>query len=235
MRPRILRLEPRRSVDWFDSLIGYFAVSPLTSFIYWRVPESLRHGLPFLGPYVSHACDALVPLLWYSVLRRRFPIGLFRWTELRAWIPFWIAAVVVMVATFGAALVLGLGPQLPSLMDVSPMGFIFTVTAPPVGEEFLWRGLIQTGLNNTLAPRLRILGLDVGVGTLITAGCFGVVHMGNAASQPYAVTCLQAASAFIGGLILGVGYERTRNLWGAITTHALADATLFACIAMLPR
>jgi membrane protease YdiL (CAAX protease family) len=230
----IVRLEKPRSVDWFDAFIGYVAAGQIAPHVYRMLDSRLREGPSMAWPFVGHACDVLVPLFWYVVLRRRFPIGTLQWRQLRPWVPYWIVALVVASCSIGAALLLGLRSQLGDTIDLSIGGLAF-LPFGPIGEEFLWRGLIQSGLNETLPFRLRILRFEIGLGTLITAACFGIVHMGNAASQPYPVTCLQAASAFVGGLVLGIGYERTRNIWGAILCHIVNNATATALIVFVTR
>jgi len=224
-----------RSVDWFDALIGYFCVDRVGSFVYWHTPQALR-GLPIFssysfGTYADHASMLAVPLFWYAALRRRFPIGRLRWAELRGWL--WPGAIGTsfMLAMAIGMTVAGLGPGLRQAMVISPGGFIFELTAPGLGEEFLWRGLIQTGLNTSLPYRLPIFG-GVGIGTILAAFGFGATHLANG-GQPMSLVILQAFSATVGGLILGIGYERTNNIWGAVIVHNLANIVLFAYIALV--
>ncbi len=115
-------------------------------------------------------------------------------------------------------------------MVISTGGFVFELTAPGLGEEFLWRGLIQTGLNTSLPYRLPILG-GVGVGTILASLGFGATHLGN--GGPHSLMILQVCSATVGGLILGIGYERTNNIWGAVIVHNLSNIALFAYIALV--
>lgn len=223
-----------RRVDWFDALIGYFCVDRVWSFVYWHTPQALR-GLPVFNSYsystyAEHASMLAIPLFWYAALRRRFPIGGLSWAELRGWV--WPGAIGVsfMLAMAIGMTFAGLGSGLRQAMVISPGGLIFELTVPGVGEEFLWRGLIQTGLNTSLPYRLPIFG-GVGVGTVLAAFGFGATHLGNGGPTPFVI--LQAGSAVVGGLILGIGYERTNNLLGAVIVHNLANVALFAYIALV--
>ena len=225
----------QRDVDWFDALIGYFCVQQVWSFVYWHTPEALRK-LPIFSSYsystyADHASMLAVPLFWYAALRRRFPIGGLSWAELRGWV--WPGAIGIsfMLAMAIGMTFAGLGPGLRQAMVISPGGFIFELTAPGLGEEFLWRGLIQTGLNTSLPYRLPIFG-GVGVGTVLAAFGFSATHLANG-GQPAPLLILQVFSAVVGGLILGIGYERTNNIWGAVIVHNLANIVLFAYIALV--
>ncbi|MGW0868873.1 CPBP family intramembrane glutamic endopeptidase [Streptomyces sp. NPDC002740] len=77
---------------------------------------------------------------------------------------------------------------------------LLTLVAAPVGEEFLFRGLIYP----LLRKRVSIL-----VSTLITAVVFGLVH-GNA---------VQFASTLPLAVLLALVYERTRALWPCVLLH----------------
>jgi membrane protease YdiL (CAAX protease family) len=223
-----------RTVDWFDALVGYFAVDPVWSFVYWHSPKALRELPVFssysFGTYSDHASMLAVPLFWYSVLRRRFPIGALRWSELRGWVWPGAIAIAFMLSMAIGITFAGLGADLRQAMVISPAGFVFELTVPGLGEEFLWRGLIQTGLNTSFPYRIPIFR-GVGVGTILAALGFGATHLGNG-GQPHLLTILQVCSAVIGGLILGIGYERTNNIWGAVIVHNISNIALFAYIAL---
>lgn len=80
---------------------------------------------------------------------------------------------------------------------------VAVVGAPPV-EEFLFRGLLYTGLRRVTGPRVAVMG---------SAVVFGVVH---------------PAASFIPVFVLGamcaVAYARTRSLWAPIMIHAVYNA-----------
>ncbi|MFM9539977.1 CPBP family intramembrane glutamic endopeptidase [Streptomyces turgidiscabies] len=77
---------------------------------------------------------------------------------------------------------------------------LLTLVAAPVGEEFLFRGLIYP----LLRKRVSIL-----VSTLVTAVVFGLVH-GNA---------VQFASTLPLAVLLALVYEHTRALWPCVLLH----------------
>ena len=138
-----------------------------------------------------------------------------------------------MALSLVAAIVLGLSAELKHVIDISWPALLFQATAPGIGEELLWRGLIQTGLNNSIKSHLRIGKIDIGAGTVITALCFGLAHLPNSGGQSSELTILQVVSAVAGALVLGIGYERTRNLWGAMIVHNLANLALMVMAARL--
>lgn len=80
---------------------------------------------------------------------------------------------------------------------------LFTLTA--FSEEIAFRGYI---LNNLLEQQHQWVAL--GVSTLL----FALVHLGNAHLNPVAFLNLVA-----GGLLLGLNYVYTRNLWFSICFH----------------
>jgi membrane protease YdiL (CAAX protease family) len=77
---------------------------------------------------------------------------------------------------------------------------LLILVAAPVGEEFLFRGLIYP----LLRKRVSIL-----VSTLVTAVVFGLVH-GNA---------VQFASTLPLAVLLALVYEHTRALWPCVLLH----------------
>ena len=80
-----------------------------------------------------------------------------------------------------------------------------TVAAPGFGEEFLFRGYIQTRLGQRW-PRLLAL--------LVTSLLFGVLHM-----DP-----VQSTMAVFLGLWLGEVADRTGSIWPAVAGHAFNNA-----------
>jgi membrane protease YdiL (CAAX protease family) len=89
------------------------------------------------------------------------------------------------------------GASLPELALVAVLAGI--------GEEMLFRGLIQTWLTSALNPALAIL---------ITAALFGLAH---AISRSY------VAFAFLLGVVLGYLYYVTGSLAAVMVAHAVYD------------
>lgn len=90
------------------------------------------------------------------------------------------------------------------MMD-SPSGTlalaIFAIVVAPLAEEFVFRGLIQRGLERRRGPAL---------GIAMTAGLFALIHF-----LPWVFPL-----HFMIGLILGFIVYATRSLWSGVLLHA---------------
>jgi len=160
--------------------------------------------------YIAHAWMAAIALGWFFLLRRRFPIGSFK----RRMRPWYIAALVLIAVSVGETIASPPSagfhiPGLPTL--IAQLVFLAFVVGPT--EELLFRGLIQTGLRESLGRW----------GIVIGALLFGFFHLVNLATQPVGTTALQVLTAIVIGLVFGTLYDRTRNLVGASVAHSVAD------------
>lgn len=170
--------------------------------------------------YIAHAWMAVIPLTWFFLFGRGFPIGRLDKT-LRPW---FLVAVVLIALNFvgtiasppGASLRL---PKPPTL--VAELVFLAFVVGPT--EELLFRGLIQTALNGSINSRVRLRSWRIGLGTVVAAVMFGLFHLVNVVYQPLGATLQQALTAVVIGLVFGVLYDGTKNLVGASLAHSLAD------------
>jgi len=100
-----------------------------------------------LAKYIAHAWMAAIALGWFFLLGRRFPIGSFT----RRMRPWYIAAIVLIAVSVGETIASRPSagfhvPALPTL--VAQLVFLAFVVGPT--EELLFRGLIQTGLRQSL-------------------------------------------------------------------------------------
>jgi membrane protease YdiL (CAAX protease family) len=84
---------------------------------------------------------------------------------------------------------------------------LFLMIVIAVGEEMVFRGYI---LNNLLQSLNRWLAL------CITSALFALMHSNNPA-----VDLVAMMNLFVGGLLLGINYIFTRNLWFSILLHTL--------------
>ena len=91
-------------------------------------------------------------------------------------------------------------------------------------EEYLFRGALQRLFNAGLGGR-SLGGLRLG--TLLAALLFGLVHLGNIAYQPPALTVIQAVYATLIGLVLGRYYDASDDLAGAAWLHSILDGGAF--------
>ena len=82
---------------------------------------------------------------------------------------------------------------------------LFLMIAIAVGEEMVFRGYI---LNNLMQSMNRWLAL------FISAALFALMHSNNPS-----VNVLAMINLFVGGLLLGINYIFTRNLWFSIFLH----------------
>lgn len=63
--------------------------------------------------------------------------------------------------------------------------------------------------------------MRINLGTIVTAVLFTLAHV--AQDQPLYRTVLYLIFGPLFALGLGIGYDRTRNLWGAVIVHNLAN------------
>jgi membrane protease YdiL (CAAX protease family) len=215
--------KPKSSVNVVDAII-VFGIAYYSLGYRYVAPLFGRLTFPYADGFENHAWMLVVPLFWLLVLRRGFPVGTLRWRELRAWLwPF--------LATMGASLSALLWAyfafshaDLRGMADSSVGAFLFQGTMSGLGEEFLFRGVVQTGLNRSFPLRIGTRTANVGVGTVATSVLFGGLHLMNIGSgEPVNIAIIVASFGCLVGLGLGIGYERTGNLWGAVITHNIAN------------
>ena len=173
-----------------------------------------------VATYAAHAWLAAIALTWYFWLGRRFPVGTLVRRELLPWSVLWLLAVVgTAVQAFSSPPPSLHLPALPLL--AAELVFLALVVGPT--EEILFRGLIQTALNGSVAGELQLLGWRLRLGTFLAAMVFGLWHLVNLPFQPLSATVEQVLTAAVVGLVIGVVYDRTRNLIGAAVLHSLLD------------
>lgn len=73
----------------------------------------------------------------------------------------------------------------------------------PITEEFVFRGMIMTGLRRALSAVPSVL---------VSAVLFGAIHLMTG-------SIITAVHAMLGGLIFGLAYEKTGSLFSAIAAH----------------
>lgn len=84
---------------------------------------------------------------------------------------------------------------------------VFSVTITPLFEEILFRGVIQRYLTACCSP---IIGIT------LAALAFGFVHISNENATIW--SCLNIAAG--SGVLFGLLYYATNNLWSAVGAHA---------------
>ena len=179
-------------------------------------------GFRLAGQWIYDAWLIAIPLFLRFALGRAFPVG--------SLVPparsrqFAIGTATCLVACAVAAVHLA-GLRAIYSNTIMYASDIFTgCTIVPLSEELLFRGVVQTGLNRSLRGSWR----GVRTGTLAAALLFGLMHGLNAfTSTSPAVVLAGAALAGGFGLIAGLLYQRTNNLWAAVVLHGLANALGF--------
>lgn len=214
------------SLTWRDSLFGMGLLIAGAAVLY-----SVLFLYPVIGSpnyswtfnWAGHAWFLAIPLIWYFRFGRRFPVGKLYSKIISRWAPAWIllVAIALLSDVFGS--------QKNSLAGVSSlvivMNLLFYGVMVGVSEEFVFRGLIQTGLNNSLRKIVRFGRLNVQLGTVLAAIIFAAFHFGSIFAVPF---------AFFFGVIVGHFYQKTNNLWGAIIIHNLVDLLGFLLPLLVP-
>lgn len=99
--------------------------------------------------------------------------------------------------------------------------FVSAVVIAPIGEEFFFRGLMQTAVQAVIGYEKRWLSI------LPCAVFFGVVHLGSVPGVMVPVLVLL-------GVVFGWVYERTGSLWCAVAVHAGFNALSFTLTLLIP-
>jgi uncharacterized protein len=209
-----------KQLRWPDAAagLGLAAVGTLAAAAALRM-----HWVPgIVASYAAHAWLAAIALGWYFWLGRRFPVGALARRELLPWSVLWLVAVALNTLIAFSAPPNAVRLPAPPLL-AAELVFVALVVGPT--EEAVFRGVIQTGINGSLHRELRVLGLTLRLGTVLAAVVFGLWHLVNLSYQALGPTVEQVLVATITGLVIGVVYDRTRNLIGAAILHNLLDLT----------
>ncbi len=96
--------------------------------------------------------------------------------------------------------------------------FLYYIFSVGLGEELFWRGLVQQELKRFPGRRAAIA----------TAGVlFGGVHAFLLLLVPFWPGMGFLAAIAVGGVLWGVLFEYTRNIWGLAVSHGLTSAILW--------
>jgi hypothetical protein len=102
------------------------------------------------------------------------------------------------------------------------------------GEEILYRGYIQSRLNEAFGKPYRFFGVAFGWGAILTALLFGLSHaglLGFLLGLSTKVTLAWSLWTFFGGLVFGFVREKTGSILAPALLHGLPQA--IATVAML--
>lgn len=95
------------------------------------------------------------------------------------------------------------------------------------GEEFVWRGYIQSRLNQAFGRPYQLWGIQFGPGLIITSLLFGLSHAFNTydpSAGKYELAWGWALFTTFGGLFFGILREKTNGLLAPGIAHGLPDA-----------
>jgi membrane protease YdiL (CAAX protease family) len=215
-----------KPLNWRDSFLGLGLAIAGAAVLY-----SILFFYPVVGSpnyswafnWAGHTWLLAIPLIWYFRFGKRFPVGGMNNKMTTQWAPVWVllVAIAVLADVFGS--------QKRSLAGVSSlaliMNLLFYTVLVGISEEFMFRGQIQTGLNNSIEKILRVGRLNVQLGTLLAALIFTAFHSRDIFAVPF---------AFVFGIVVGHYYEKTSNLWGAVIIHNLVDLLGFLIPLLVP-
>jgi membrane protease YdiL (CAAX protease family) len=107
------------------------------------------------------------------------------------------------------------------------LGFLFYLIFLGPGEEFLFRGYIQSRLNRAFGRPFRFFGVASGLGVVITAFLFGLMHILNPFNPflgKFDVYIWWGVWTFFGGLTLGYVREKSGSILPSAILHGLPQA-----------
>jgi membrane protease YdiL (CAAX protease family) len=204
---------------WRDSVVA-FGLVVLGIFVLYLVlffhVFTVNTNSSWVFDWAGHLWFLAIPLIWYVALKKRFPVGKLSGSGLQPWLPAWAImlaiAVPLDVLTSQKASLAGY----TSLAVV--MNLLFNGVLVGVSEEFVFRGQVQTGLNNSVTGTVRLGKGSVRLGTILTAVVFAALHLQNVISIPF---------AFVFGVVVGYYYDKTNSIWGAVVIHNIVDLLSF--------
>lgn len=95
------------------------------------------------------------------------------------------------------------------------------------GEEFVFRGYVQSRLNQAFGRPMRMFGVQFGWGLIVTSLLFGFFHAFNTYDPAIGLASLSwgwALFTTFGGLFFGILREKTGTLFAPGIAHGLPDA-----------
>lgn len=113
--------------------------------------------------------------------------------------------------------------------------FIFYIFFLGFGEEFLYRGYIQSRLNAVFGRPFRFYGVNWGWGIIIASALFGLMHVfniGSLVSGDWKLEWWWGFWTFFGGLTLGFVREKTGSIAAPAILHGLPQAIAYAILGL---
>jgi hypothetical protein len=130
---------------------------------------------------------------------------------------------VILLFLFPIALALAMGRL--SLIIVSTVVWQFFFSG--FGEEIVWRGYVQSRLNQAFGRPMQVYGVQFGAGLIVTSILFGLLHAFNNYDPEIGFASLSwgwALFTTFSGLLFGILREKTGSLLAPGIAHGLPDA-----------
>jgi membrane protease YdiL (CAAX protease family) len=203
---------------WRDSAVAFglvvLGIFVLYSALFFHV-LTLNANSSWVLDWAGHLWFLAIPLFWYVAFKKRFPVGKLSGSGLRRWLPAWA----IMLAIAVPLDVLSGRTSLAGFTSLAViMNLLFNGVLVGVSEEFVFRGQVQTGLNNSVIGTVKLGRGSVRLGTILTAVVFAALHLQNVYGIPF---------AFVFGVVVGHYYDKTNSIWGAVVIHNVVDLLSF--------
>jgi membrane protease YdiL (CAAX protease family) len=127
------------------------------------------------------------------------------------------------VALIVCAIFLGLALYLPD-EPYSRETLAFQLTMPGLEEEPYYRGILLLALNEAFRGRVRMLGISLGWGALLSCALFGLGHAFGYADGAFSFDPLTMALTALPAFILVWLRERTGSLLLPVVLHNFANS-----------
>lgn len=202
--------------NWRDNLDIGLKAYPLRLIPYvlgWAGAQWLKLDPRRLGGVWVALMEAVALLLMVRILSRHRPVRSGRGNVL--------VTLLLLVLPVGVALVVR------KLDTVVVSTVIWQLVFSGFGEEFVWRGYVQSRLNRAFGRPFRWAGIPFGPGLIIASLLFGLLHAFNRYDPAIGVPSLAwgwALSSAVAGLMFGLIREKTGTLLAPGIAHGLPDA-----------
>lgn len=132
-------------------------------------------------------------------------------------------------------LIPGILPSSGATIGKAASAFVFYFAFLGPGEEILYRGYMQSRLNEAFCRPYRFYGVNWGWGVVITSLIFGFMHVLNPFNPflgKFDLMWWWGFWTFFGGLVLGFIREKTGSIVAPVILHGLPQAIAYAYLGL---
>lgn len=172
-------------------------------------PPDMKKALIFTAAEIA---NTLLLLLWLrrerNLLKRISPI----------------AGVLALVALLSIPLILA--SQFDRPLSQTLLSVLWLFFGAGFGEEFFFRGYVQSRINLAFGRPFRLLGVDWGWGVIVSAAFFGLIHVFNTVDYfngRFDFAWIWWLPNFASGLFFGLLREKTKSVLAGGIVHGLTD------------